>query len=71
MQMEFLNPQFLAASEKPPANYAQQFTFDPGKAKVLDRTQQITEIVAAQVQNAPKSPLRPPEQRAPGAPPQR
>lgn len=55
MQMEFLNPQFTAASAKPPARYDRLFTFDPGKTKVLDRTQQVSEFVALQVQNQSKA----------------
>lgn len=65
MQMDFLNPRFKA-SEKPSAEGGRLFTFDPGKAKVLDKTQEITEFVAAQVRNQIKIPAKTTEPR--GAP---
>jgi hypothetical protein len=71
MQMEFLSPQFTSASAKPPAGYSSLFTFNPGKAKVLDRTQQISEFVALQFQNQPKAPAKAPDPRGAGGPAQR
>jgi hypothetical protein len=56
MQMEFLNPQFRPANQKPPADFSRQFTFDPGKAKVLDRTQDVTNFIALLVRNQTKTP---------------
>jgi hypothetical protein len=53
MEMEFLKPRFTAASEAPP-DYSRQFTFDPGKAKVLDRTQEVTDFATLQIRNQPK-----------------
>jgi hypothetical protein len=55
MQMEFLHPQFTPTGDKAFARYRNQFTFDPGKAKVVDRTQQVSEFVALQVQNQLKT----------------
>lgn len=55
MEMEFLNPRFTAG-EKPPADYNGQFTFDPGKEKVRDRTQEFTDFLTMQVRNQPKAP---------------
>ena len=55
MEMEFLTPHFMAASEQLPPDYTRQFTFDPGKAKVLDRTTEITDFVSLQVRNQPKT----------------
>jgi hypothetical protein len=55
MEMEFLTPRFTAASDKLPPDYSRQFTFDPGKAKVLDRTQEVTEFVTLQIRNQPKA----------------
>jgi hypothetical protein len=55
MEMEFQSPRFLAASEKLPADFGRQFAFDPGKAKVLDRTQEVTDFVTAQLRSQPKT----------------
>jgi hypothetical protein len=52
MQMEFLNPQF----KKPPADFNRQFTFHPGKANVMDRTQDITNFIDLLVRNQTKTP---------------
>jgi len=62
MEMEFLNPRFTAG-DKPPAEYSRQFTFDPGKAKVQDRTPQVTEFLALQIRNQPKAPAKPADLR--------
>jgi hypothetical protein len=70
MEMEFLNPQITSATEKAPLRYRGLFTFDPGKAKVVDRTKQISDLVALQVQNQPKAVTKPADARgAVGAPP--
>ena len=63
MQMEFLHPQITPAGEKTPARYSGQFTFDPGKAKVVERTQQVSEFVALQVQNQLKALAKPADAR--------
>jgi hypothetical protein len=56
MEMEFLQPRFTAANEKLPTDYSRQFTFDPGKdAKVLDRTQEVTDFLTLQIRNQPKA----------------
>jgi hypothetical protein len=55
MEMEFLTPRFMAANEKLPPDYSRQFLFDPGKAKVLDRTQEVADFVTLQVRNQPKT----------------
>jgi hypothetical protein len=60
MQMEFLSPRFKGASEKPTLDYDRLFTFDPGKAKVLDRTQEVNEF-ALQVRNQIKPPAKAPD----------
>jgi hypothetical protein len=71
MQMEFQNPQFMGVSEKPPERLGRLFTFDPGKVKVLDRTQQITEFLALQVQNQPKLPAKASNPSGTSGPPSR
>jgi hypothetical protein len=58
MQMEFLDPQIRAANQQPLPGYSQQFAFDPGKAKVLDRTREVTEFVAFQIRNQSKTPTQ-------------
>jgi hypothetical protein len=58
MQMEFLNPQFGRANEKPSADFSRQFTFHPGKAKVLDRTQDVTNFIALLARNQTKTPAK-------------
>ncbi|HLJ94422.1 MAG TPA: hypothetical protein VKU02_14645 [Gemmataceae bacterium] len=54
MEMEFQSPRFTAASDPPPPDYARLFSFDPGKMKVLDRTQEISDFVTAQIRNQAK-----------------
>ena len=56
MQMEFLDPQFLPAKEKPSADLSRQFTFSPGKTQVLDRTQDVTSFIAVLVRNQTPTP---------------
>jgi hypothetical protein len=60
MQMEFLDPQIRAANQQPPPGYSQRFAFDPGPAKVLDRTREMTEFVDSQLRNQGKNPIKTP-----------
>jgi hypothetical protein len=58
LKMEFLDPQFRPASAKPPPDFSGLFTFHPGKAKVRDRTQDVTNFVALLVRNQTKMPAK-------------
>lgn len=69
MEMEFLNPRFTAASEKLATDYDRQFKFDPGKVKVVDRTQEIAEFIAVLIRNQPKAPAKPTDPRGAGGTP--
>ena len=60
MDMEFLDPQIRPATEPPPPGYGQRFVFDPGKAKVMDRTREVSEFVAFQIRNQTKAPPKTP-----------
>jgi hypothetical protein len=41
MRMEFRNPRIYKADVKPPEQFAQAFSFDPGKIKPIDRTKEM------------------------------
>jgi hypothetical protein len=58
IQIEFLNPHCRLAGEQPPAGYRRRFTFNPGKAKVLDRTQEVIDSVVFQIRNQTKAPAK-------------
>lgn len=45
MQLEFRDPKFTKGGAEPPA-FATAFQYDPGKAKVIDRTQEVTSELA-------------------------
>jgi hypothetical protein len=51
-QMEFRDPKFFKG-ESIPAELSAAFQFDPGKAQVLDRTQEMTELLSRQRMIAP------------------
>jgi hypothetical protein len=69
MQMEFLDPQFRSAKEKPSADLSRQFTFSPGKTKALDRTQDVTNFIALLVRNQTTTPANSSPAPAATAPP--
>jgi hypothetical protein len=58
VQMEFRDPKF-PKGENAPAGWAQLFKFDPGKAQVLDSTQNLTEQIA-RIRMQPSQPAAPP-----------
>jgi hypothetical protein len=68
MEMEFLQPQIRAASEQPPPGYSRQFTFNPGEAKVVDRTQEVTAFIASQIRNQMNTPAKGTDLRGVGGP---
>jgi hypothetical protein len=66
LQMEFRDPQFVAADAKPPAEYESKFVFDERNLKVVDETTRITEEwrkVASQSRPGPPGQPTPPMSR--------
>jgi hypothetical protein len=49
MQLEFRDPKFTPRDSAMPDRFARAFTFDPGKAEVVDRTQEMTANMAVQL----------------------
>ncbi len=54
-QMEFRDPKFFKGASVP-QQLSAAFTFDPGKVKALDRTQEMTEVLTHQRMSAPQQP---------------
>ncbi len=58
-QMEFRDPKFFKGNDIP-AELASAFRFDPGKAKVLDRTEEISQMLTRQRMVSPTIPQNAP-----------
>jgi hypothetical protein len=64
MKMEFHKPQIYAGA-KQPEQFAQAFTFDPGKSKPIDRTKDLEEQLR-QLRSRTAGAARPPTNSPPG-----